>query len=98
MPLSDGKCWTEGTLTCPYHGWTYRLSDGELIAALTDGPESAVVGKKGKGVRSYPVEERNGVVYVYMGDGNPPALEEDVPEELLKPEYVFEAVTSVWNR
>ena len=67
------------------------------MAALTDGPESAVVGKKGKGVRSYPVEERNGVIYVYMGDDKPPPLEEDVPEELLKPEYVFEAVTSVWN-
>ena len=97
MPLSEGRCWTEGTLTCPYHGWTYRLGDGELMAALTDGPESAVVGKKGKGVRSYPVEERNGVIYVYMGDDKPPPLEEDVPEELLKPEYVFEAVTSVWN-
>ena len=58
MPLSEGKCWTEGTLTCPYHGWTYRLHDGELIAALTDGPESGVVGKKGKGVRSYPVASR----------------------------------------
>ena len=97
MALSEGKCWSEGTITCPYHGWTYNLRDGELIAALTDGPESAVVGKKGKGVRSYPVEERNGVIYVYMGDGNPPALEEDIPEEVLKPEYVFESVTSIWR-
>jgi phenylpropionate dioxygenase-like ring-hydroxylating dioxygenase large terminal subunit len=71
------------------------MLDGKLIAALTDGPESAVVGKKG--VRSYPVEERNRIIYVYMGDGNPPALEEDVPEELLKPEYVFESVTSIWG-
>ncbi|HEX9880816.1 MAG TPA: Rieske 2Fe-2S domain-containing protein, partial [Candidatus Binatia bacterium] len=54
MPLSEGKCWNEGQITCPYHGWTYNLHDGELIAALTDGPDSAVVGKKGKGVRSYP--------------------------------------------
>lgn len=97
MALSEGKCWSDGTITCPYHGWTYNLSDGQLIAALTDGPESAVVGKKGKGVRSYPVEERIGIIYVYMGDGNPPALEEDIPEELLNPEYVFESVTSIWE-
>ena len=32
----EGKCWTEGTLTCAYHGWTYRLGDGELMAALTE--------------------------------------------------------------
>ena len=95
VALSEGKCLSEGTITCPYHGWTYSVTDGKLIAALTDGPESAVVGKKG--VRSYPVEERNGIIYVYMGDGNPPALEEDVPEELLNPEYVFEAVTSIWG-
>ena len=97
IPLSEGKCLSEDTITCPYHGWTFDLRDGQLVAALTDGPESAVVGKKGKGVRSYPVEERNGIIYVYMGDGNPPALEEDVPEELLNPEYVFEAVTSIWG-
>ncbi|NIO08396.1 MAG: Rieske 2Fe-2S domain-containing protein [Deltaproteobacteria bacterium] len=95
VALSEGDCLSEGTITCPYHGWTYSVADGKLIAALTDGPDSGVAGKKG--VRSYPVEERNRIIYVYMGDGNPPPLEEDVPEELLKPEYVFEAVTSVWG-
>jgi phenylpropionate dioxygenase-like ring-hydroxylating dioxygenase large terminal subunit len=97
MPLSSGTCLSEGTLTCPYHGWSFDVANGELVAALTDGPESAVVGKLGKNVRSYPVEERNGIIYVYMGDGNPPPLEADVPEEMLSPDYTFSIVVSLWN-
>ncbi len=96
MLLSEGSCLSEGTITCPYHGWSYDVTDGALVAALTDGPQSAVVGK-GKAVRSYPVEERNGIIYCYMGDGNPPPLEEDVPEEVLSPDYTFEVVVSLWN-
>jgi phenylpropionate dioxygenase-like ring-hydroxylating dioxygenase large terminal subunit len=97
MLLSEGKCLTDGTITCPYHGWTFDVADGRLVAALTDGPDSDVVGKRGKEVRSYPVEERNGIIYVYLGDANPPPLEEDVPEEVLNPEYAFEAVVAVWD-
>jgi phenylpropionate dioxygenase-like ring-hydroxylating dioxygenase large terminal subunit len=97
MVLSAGRCLAEGTITCPYHGWTYDVANGQLVAALTDGPASAVVGKLGKAVRTYPVEERNGVIYVYMGDGTPPPLEADVPEELLSPDYTFSIVVSLWN-
>jgi len=97
MLLSEGSCLAEGTVTCPYHGWTYDVRDGRCVAALTDGPESSVVGKRGKHVRTYPVEERNGIIYAYMGDGNPPPLEEDVPEELLGPEYVFGVIVNRWQ-
>jgi phenylpropionate dioxygenase-like ring-hydroxylating dioxygenase large terminal subunit len=97
MLLSAGTCLAAGTITCPYHGWTFDVANGDLVAALTDGPESAVVGKLGKTVRSYPVEERNGIIYVYMGDGNPPPLEADVPEEMLSPDYTFSIVVSLWN-
>src|SRR5262245_7419608 len=97
MVLSQGSCLAEGTITCPYHGWTFDVADGRCVAALTDGPESSVVGKRGKRVRTYPVDERNGVVYVYMGDGNPPPLAEDVPEELLDPErYVTGLTVNTW--
>ncbi len=97
MRLSEGTCLAAGTITCPYHGWTFDVADGRLVAALTDGPNSAVVGKRGTTVRTYPVEERNGVIYVYMGDGNPPPLEEDVPEEVLSPDYTFSIVVSLWR-
>jgi phenylpropionate dioxygenase-like ring-hydroxylating dioxygenase large terminal subunit len=98
MVLSEGVCLAEGTITCPYHGWTYDVTDGRCVAALTDGPESSVVGKLGKQVRSYPVEERNSIVYVYMGSGDPPPLEDDVPEELLDPQtHVSGVVINRWQ-
>src|SRR5579862_73060 len=40
VQLSNGSCLTDGTLTCPYHGWTYDVASGALVAALTDGPDS----------------------------------------------------------
>jgi phenylpropionate dioxygenase-like ring-hydroxylating dioxygenase large terminal subunit len=86
IPLSEGSQEFPGTITCPYHGWTYRLSDGEVVAALTDGPDSPVCGKVR--VQTYPVAERAGILWVFVGDGPPPPLEEDVPEELLRPDAV----------
>jgi phenylpropionate dioxygenase-like ring-hydroxylating dioxygenase large terminal subunit len=94
MPLSYGKCLFEGTVTCGYHGWTYDLATGKVVAALTDGPDSPAVGRYG--VKTYPVEERGGIVFVYMGDGKPPPLEEDVPEEAIRPDWTQQAVVSVW--
>src|SRR5580704_12353973 len=32
-------------ITCPYHGWVFELKSGCLAAALTDGPDSPIVGK-----------------------------------------------------
>ena len=31
-----------GTISCGYHGWTYDLKTGNLVAALTDGPDSPI--------------------------------------------------------
>lgn len=97
MPLSEGKCLAQGTITCPYHGWTFDVADGSCVAALTDGPESTMVGKRGKGVPTYPVAERNGMIYVYMGENAPPPLEDDVPAEMLLEGYERQAVVSVWE-
>ena len=41
VPLSAGRREFPGTISCIYHGWTYKLATGELVAALTDGPELA---------------------------------------------------------
>jgi phenylpropionate dioxygenase-like ring-hydroxylating dioxygenase large terminal subunit len=85
VPLSHPMATQEfpGTWTCCYHGWTYDLKTGELVAAITDGPDSPIVGKVA--VRTFPVAERLGLVFVYMGAGVPAPLEEDIPEELLSP-------------
>jgi phenylpropionate dioxygenase-like ring-hydroxylating dioxygenase large terminal subunit len=95
VKLSAGRCRFSGLLTCAYHGWTYDLATGELVAALTDGPDSPIVGKDVVRVRSYPVEERAGLVWVYVGEQPPPPVEEDIPQELLRPDAVVFGLAEV---
>ena len=83
VKLSLGKQWFPGTISCPYHGWTYRLKDGELVAVITDGPDSLMCGKAA--VQSYPTEERIGLVWVFMGEGEAYPLDQQLPEELVNP-------------
>jgi nitrite reductase/ring-hydroxylating ferredoxin subunit len=92
VPLSAGRCEFPGMLTCAYHGWTYDLATGDLVAALTDGPDSPVCGKANVRVRAYPVEERAGLIWVWAGDEPPVPVEADVPAELLQPDTVVEGV------
>jgi carbazole 1,9a-dioxygenase terminal dioxygenase component len=75
------ECYTARSVTCWYHGFTYDVRDGSLIGVITD-PESPLIGKVA--IQSYPVEERKGLVFVFVGDLNPPPpLVEDVPPGLL---------------
>ena len=85
-PMRFAKRDFPGTLSCIYHGWCYDLRTGKLVAALTDGPDCPLVGKVA--IKTYPVEERFGLIWIYMGTGTPPPLEEDVPEEFLNPRSV----------
>lgn len=82
--LSKGSCEFPGsrTLTCRYHGWTFDVADGRLVAALTDGPDSPIVGKAR--VRTYPVEERQGIVWIWLADTAPVPVEQDIPNGLLQ--------------
>ncbi len=66
VPLSFGSVEFPGTISCAYHGWTFDTRDGLLCAAITDGPASPIVGKVS--VQSYPVEQRHGLVWIYIGD------------------------------
>ncbi|HEY7061826.1 MAG TPA: Rieske 2Fe-2S domain-containing protein [Chloroflexota bacterium] len=92
VPLSAGRCAFPGLLTCAYHGWTYDLATGDLVAALTDGPDSPIVGKASVRVPTYPVEERGGLLWVWVGDAPPVPVEEDVPEDILRPGAVVQGV------
>ena len=86
IPLSVGRCEFPGTWSCRYHGWTFDLETGVLKAALTDGVDSPICGRSR--VRTYPVEERAGIIWVYIGDIPPPPVEEDIPSEFLRPDAV----------
>lgn len=89
VPLSAGRREFPGTITCAYHGFTYDLASGELVVVLTDGPDSPICGQANVRVATYPVEERAGLIWVYVGDQPPPPVEEEIPEELLRPDAVI---------
>ena len=67
--LSRGRILFPGTLSCGYHGWTFN-GQGECLAAIVEGPDSRVPGKVH--VRAYPTEERFGIVWAFLGEGDPP--------------------------
>ena len=85
--LSVGRQEFPGTFSCRYHGWTFDLETGSLVAALTDGPDSPLCGKVS--VRTYPVEERAGLIWMFRGDGAPPPVEDDIPDEFLHDRLVL---------
>jgi phenylpropionate dioxygenase-like ring-hydroxylating dioxygenase large terminal subunit len=64
--LSDGDVF-DGCIGCPYHGWTYDAS-GACIAVPSEGPASAP--RVARRVERFPTTERDGLVWVYMGDAD----------------------------
>lgn len=83
--LSEGDCHYRGTVACPYHGWVFDES-GKNVAVLSEGPTSGVCGKAGTEARIYPTRTLKGVVFVWMGEGDPAPIEDDVPEEFFDDE------------
>lgn len=58
-------------LRCPFHGWHYNR-DGQCVEQPGE-PDGSRMHEKIKNV-SYPVVEKNGIVFAYMGPGEPPAF------------------------
>lgn len=76
--LGDGRIRGDH-LECPYHGWQFR-GDGVCARIPSLGPDAKVPGRTR--IDAYPVEERYGLVHVFLGDlpeaERPPIME--VPE------------------
>ena len=87
VPLSKKpECYTKGTITCWYHGFTYDLKTGALINIVTD-PQSSLIGRHN--IRTYPVREAQGLVFVFIGAQEPAELETDVPPGFLDEDLVM---------
>ncbi|MDA1191833.1 MAG: Rieske (2Fe-2S) protein [Candidatus Poribacteria bacterium] len=54
--LGTGWMTDEGTIVCPWHGWEFRLKDGEGVWP------------SGIKVETYPVQVDDDVIYVLMDD------------------------------
>lgn len=68
--LSLGRL-EDGGLRCYFHGWLYGPG-GSCLETPAE-PEDSPLKSKVK-IRSYPVTERNGIVWAYLGEGSPPSL------------------------
>jgi len=79
-----------GTITCRYHGATFD-GKGNCVAFLGDGPNSSMCGNKKVQARAYPAQEINGVIFVWMGEGEPQDIMENIPRapEALAPGHPF---------
>jgi phenylpropionate dioxygenase-like ring-hydroxylating dioxygenase large terminal subunit len=87
--LSQGKCLYPGsaTISCPYHGWTFSGETGRCVAKLMEGPGAPMT--RTGAVKSYPVREFRGALWVFVGDMEAVPLEDDLPECL--------ALTGEWH-
>jgi len=92
--MSRGDCFYQGTISCPYHGATFDAS-GECKAFLPEGPDSRMVGNLK--IRVYPTRTLRGWVFIWMGEGVPAPIEEDVPPELFDEKAtVFLSTYTYW--
>lgn len=89
--------WTNGDcVVCPYHGWRYS-GDGKVAYIPSEGDDFTA--PKRARIDSYPVEERYGMVWVFLGDlpqeerfPIPPCDEFDDPEwRMLGTEFTWKA-------
>ena len=68
--LSYGRV-EDGGLRCIYHGWLY-----DIAGRCLDQPGEPGGGERRNSIRhpAYPCQERAGVVFAYLGPGDPPLL------------------------
>lgn len=95
IKLSDQvECHTDGTITCWWHGFTFRWSDG-LVTDIVGAPDSGHVGRAR--IKVYPVEEAQGMVFVFIGDddGEAPPLSDHLPPGFLDADRVMEGESMV---
>ncbi|MGE4123763.1 MAG: Rieske 2Fe-2S domain-containing protein [Pusillimonas sp.] len=63
----------DGGLRCPFHGWLFSVN-GDCLETPAE-PEGSKLHLRYK-QRSYPVVLRSGIIFAYIGEGEPPAFPE----------------------
>jgi len=96
--LSVGRIF-DGELQCILHGMRFN---GEGQCVMVPWEENDEPKAHWPTVNAYPARELGGYIWTYLGDTEkfpPPPLEQEVPEELTKPdEFIwFRLPTEVWN-
>jgi len=76
------KCFTDDTITCWYHGFTYDLETG-VLRTIVGAPDDPLVGNAR--IQAYPSQEKAGIIFVFVGDDGyepVPDLADDLPVRL----------------
>src|SRR4051794_14792947 len=60
-----------GGLRCPFHGWLFDV-EGRCLETPAEPPGSGLCDRIRQ--KAYPVVERSGILFAYVGEGEPPAL------------------------
>ena len=84
--------WVQGEeLRCIYHGWKFR-GDGQCTEAPAEGGETAAKIR----LVSYPLREYCGLIFAFMGEGEPPEFELPRKAEFEKPGLIVIAREQIW--
>ena len=70
--LSFGRL-ENGGLRCAFHGWLFDAT-GQCLETPAEPKDSQLC--KGIRQRAYPVVEKSGILWAYLGEGEPPAFPE----------------------
>ena len=63
----------QGGLRCAFHGWLFDVS-GQCLQTPAEPQDSKLC--QGIKQRAYPVVEKSGILWAYLGEGEPPAFPE----------------------
>ncbi len=72
VDLGYGRC-EDGGLRCPFHGWLFDVN-GQCLEQPAE-PIDSTFHRKIRHT-AYPCEARNGIIFAYMGPGDPPPFPE----------------------
>ena len=61
----------DGGLRCLFHGWLFD-TEGKCLQTPAEPPESRICSRVRQ--RAYPVQQRSGIVFAFLGEGTPPAF------------------------
>ena len=82
--------WVEGdSIRCRYHGWRYDGS-GQCVEQPGEDPSFASKVR----IRSYPCEEYLGLVFAYLGEGDPPPMRRFL--EFDRPGVLEQGMPQIW--
>ncbi len=89
--LSTG--WVEAdTIRCMYHGWRFA-ADGTCI----ERPAERDTGPCGIRIPAYPVREYGGLIFAYMGAGEPPPFDLPCKDVYTEPGRIVHTHLESWN-